>query len=102
MSIQIELAKNGPARVYRRTLRSVRSDWTEEELQELKRTQENTEQETGLHNEHGCRLRPTKTSRQLDRGVYDDQEEVMLLDVLHAHPDSKIRVCSVWWPATVL
>jgi len=86
--------KTGRAQVHKRVLTAVREQWTEAELQELKRTTEKTEEETGLHNEHGSRKRPTKPSRELDRGVYDDSQELLLLDPLFAHPDSKLRAAS--------
>ena len=32
-----------------------------------------------------------RSSRELDRGVYDDSQELVLLNALHAPPDSKLR-----------
>jgi thiol-disulfide isomerase/thioredoxin len=79
------------SKITKRMLQSVRMDWTEEELMELRRTQETTDDETGIYNEHGCRNRPTKSSRELDRGVYDEKESLELLNPFYAHPDSKLR-----------
>jgi hypothetical protein len=42
--------------------------------QELKRTQTITDDETGLYNTRGSRLRPTLPSRHLDRGIYQEDE----------------------------
>ena len=52
-------------------------DWTEAELQELSRARTNQDEATGLFNELGPRPRPTMTSRQLDRGIYNDEEEMV-------------------------
>ena len=55
-----EIDEKGDAFVVKRVLKSVREEWTQEELLELKQTQESTEKESGLHNERGCRKRPTR------------------------------------------
>jgi hypothetical protein len=60
---------------------------------QLKRTQTTCEEETGLHNSSGYRLRPTLPSRTLDRGVYDDDKE-LILQVGEAVGDC--------WPLSVL
>ena len=78
-------------KVTKRILKSVRDEWTEQELLDLKVTQEHTDDETGLYNEHGPRKRPLKTSRQLDRGVYDEEQSLELLNPLFAAPSSKLR-----------
>ena len=64
------------------------------ELEQLKLTQTRTDDETGLYNERGARLRPTMSSRVLDRGQYDDDDEVVLLNPLYAHPASKLRAAA--------
>ena len=69
----------------------IRTEWTERELEELGRTKETSEEETGLHNENGARLRPRLSSRELDRGVYDDAAERVLLDPFYAAPEGKLR-----------
>jgi hypothetical protein len=89
--LMIEINPEGKARVSRRPLLSVREQWTESELQELSRTRETTDDETGIYNENGSRRRPSVPSRVLDRGVYDDAAELVLLDSLFASPDSKLR-----------
>jgi len=80
-------------KITRRPLKSVRTEWTELELAELRATQELSEDKksTGLYNEHGERKRPVRSSRELDRGVYDDADAVQLLNPLFARPDSKLR-----------
>lgn len=68
-----------------------RESWTEAELQELDLTKQTTEEETGLYNENGARNRPQKSSTELDRGVYDVEKELTLLDPLYAASGTKLR-----------
>ena len=79
------------ARVAKRFLTKVRDQWTDDELLDLQRTRETTDEETGIHNEAGARQRPLKTSIELDRGVYDSTKELVLLNPLYAEPGSKLR-----------
>jgi hypothetical protein len=46
---------------------------------------------SGLYNPRGDRQRPHLPSRVLDRGVYDDPKELLLLNPLYAPPESKLR-----------
>lgn len=90
--ILVEISKSSKlAKVYKRPLKSIRSEWAESDHQQLKLSRETSEDETGLHNENGARKRPTLPSRTIDRGVYDDDAEMVLLDPLFAPPDSKLR-----------
>ena len=72
-------------------LQGIRPEWTERELEELGRTKETSEEETGLHNENGARLRPRLPSRELGRGVYDDAAERVLLDPFYAATEGTLR-----------
>ena len=85
------LKDSGRARVQKRVLVRVRAQWSDAELADLQRTRESTDEETGLHNEAGARQRPAKASIELDRGVYNDEEELTLLNPLYAAPGSKLR-----------
>jgi len=79
------------ATVAKRFLTAVRAEWTDAELAHLGMLSETTEEETGLHNEKGSRKRPTKSSRELDRGTYSEADELFLQDVFYADKNSKLR-----------
>mmetsp|Transcript_7246 Transcript_7246/g.21392 ORF Transcript_7246/g.21392 Transcript_7246/m.21392 type:complete len:5155 (-) Transcript_7246:1654-17118(-) len=82
---------DGKAKICKRELKDIRSEWKEAELLELSHTKTTTEEETGLYNESGARNRPRLPSRTLDRGVYDDDKEMTLMDPLYANATGKLR-----------